>query len=141
MYNIKQYTNFSPEIRNAPEVPEVVHTGGDVGQSKEVTYKLIDQTLLKNDIQKFGYCCEPKALQYPIFLTIIGQDGPYKEEFQIGKTGMLEIQPEIWMDVNDDDPTEEEANPSVLQIEVPWYWNEEPDEILNFKLDFIYNIN
>ena len=162
MYNIKQYTNFSNEIKNAEEVIQEVVAGGDIGideakkkyaegdthytanGEKKVTYKKITSSILKNNISKFGYCCEPKAIQYPIFLTVVSSKNPNQsKEFQIGKTGMFELQPEVWIDINDYEPEEQEANVIVTEIKIPWKFNEESENYqgYNFKLDFIYSIN
>lgn len=143
MYNIKQITNF--DIIDTPEITKSVIAGGDIGYDKHgyknVIYKIISSALLKKDINKFGYCCESKAIQYPIFLTING----IEKEFQIGKTGMFELQPETWKNVNDEESQEEESNVLVSEIKVPWKWEEEPEvnnyQGYNFKLDFIYQIN
>lgn len=142
MYNIKQITNF--DIKDAITTTKNVIAGGDIGYDKHsyrsVQYKTISQSYLRNTISKFGYCCEPKAIQYPIFLTINGVE----KEFQIGKTGMFELQPETWMNVNRDDSEEQEANVIVSEIKVPWRFDEPNDENYqgyNFKLDFIYTTN
>lgn len=139
MNNIKQLTNF--DIKNAPTITKIVLVGGDLGERREVEYKIISQTLLRNDITKFGYCCELKAIQYPIFLTING----IEENFQIGKTGMFELQPETWKNINGSTPEEEyESNVIVTEIKVPWRFDEIDNENYqgyNFKLDFIYSTN
>lgn len=142
MYNIKQITNF--DIKNAITTTKNVIAGGDIGYDKHVyravQYKTISQVYLRNSITKFGYCCEPKAIQYPIFLTING----IEKEFQIGKSGMFELQPEEWTNVNAYDPEDLETNVIVTEIKVPWRFDEVDDENYqgyNFKLDFIYTIN
>lgn len=130
--NIKQYTNF--DVANFNTATKTVRVGGDLGEDREVQYKIIT---FSPGIIKFGYCCEPKALQYPIFIQTTDQS---LKEFQIGKTGMFEIQPEEWINVNDLEPKEEEMLVSILQILVPWKWINEPvDENFkgyNFKLDY-----
>ena len=136
MYNVKQITNF--DLKNAVSVNKNVIIGGET--YRNVQYKVISQTYLKNNINKFGYCCEPKAIPYPIFLTINGTE----KEFQIGKTGMFELQPDTWQNINDDSSIEQEINVVVTEIKVPWRFNEPNDENYqgyNFKLDFIYNVN
>lgn len=45
------------------------------------------ENFTKGEVIKFGYHCESKADQMPIYLKI---DNDYKE-FQIGQTGTLEI--------------------------------------------------
>lgn len=149
MYNIKQITNF--DIKDLPEVTKTVIAGGDIGYDihgyKKVKYKVISQSILKNKINKFGYCCEPKAIQYPIFLTINGKEVEVEPQgFQIGKTGMFELQPDTWKDINDFNSEEKEAEVFVTEIKVPWEWiNESEDNKrqygFNFKLDFIYSVN
>ena len=141
MNNIKQITNF--DIKDAITVTKSVIAGGDIGYDKHgrrtVEYKVLSQTYLKNNINKFGYCCEPKAIQYPIFLTING----IEKEFQIGKTGMFELQPDTWQDVNSYNPEEQESNVVVTEIKVPWRFDENENNYqgYNFKLDFVYNAN
>jgi len=140
MNNIKQITNF--DLVDAPEVTRTVIAGGDTGHTREVTYKIISQNLLGNEITKFGYCVEPKAIQYPIFLTIDGTE----KEFQIGKTGMFEVQPDSYKDVNSEDPEEQEEREYEIfieEIKVPWKFDEagDPYNGYNFTFDFISPIN
>ena len=70
--NIKQITNFSSIIREAEVVDNYIEL--DLGH-----------------VVKFGYICETKGLQFPIYLKI---DGDYVE-FKMGKTGMFEINTDI----------------------------------------------
>lgn len=70
--NIKQITNFSNIIQEAEVVDNYIEL--DLGH-----------------VVKFGYICETKGLQFPIYLKI---DGGYVK-FKIGKTGMFEINTDI----------------------------------------------
>jgi hypothetical protein len=126
MYNITQITNY--DISSAASTTKNVLVGGDKGTIRSVVYKTLP--LPTNQVNKFSYCCEVKALQYPIFLTVNGVE----KEFQIGKTGMLEVQPEIWQDDTD-------VIVTVTSIKVPWSFGEVDENYLgfNFKLDFIYS--
>lgn len=92
MENIKQLTNR--DLINLPSVDKVIM------KAEELTtypYKIITTDMLKGIITKLGYCCEPKGIGYPIFLTFQEQE---EQAFQIGKTGMFEFQPETWINVN-----------------------------------------
>lgn len=128
MYDIKQITNYdlsSPVTSyytiEIDSEPRKVNVAGGAFQ-EDIYYAVIS---FNKDIPKFGYCCEPKALAYPIFIN--------GKEFQIGKTGMFEVQPEEWIDVNDEESYEQETNVTVRAIEVPVGFN--------FKLDYIYPDN
>ncbi len=94
-------------------------------------YYVITQNMLgPGDIFKFGYCVNNNiGLGYPIFLGINGNE--YKE-FRIGKTGMLECQPEEWLDENDPEDTEVKTmKVSLTEVLVPKQsWNDN---------DVIYN--
>ena len=70
--NIKQITNFSNIIQEAKVVDNYIEL--DLGH-----------------VVKFGYICETKGLQFPIYLKI---DDEYIE-FKMGKTGMFEINTDI----------------------------------------------
>ena len=137
MYNIKQITNF--EAQSLPSGTKTVKAGGDQGHYKEVTYKIIT---FPRGTDKFGYCCEPKAIQYPIWIRTSVDDNI--KEYQIGKTGMFEVQPEEWQNVNDPDSEEEILEIFIKEVWVPWQWNAEsdPNEYgYNFKLDYAYDPN
>ena len=127
MYDIKQITNYdlSSPVTSYYTItthirPNVNIAGGTI--KRNVNYAVIT---FNKDIPKFGYCCEPKALSYPIFID--------NKEFQIGKTGMFEIQPEEWINVNDEESYEQETNVTIRSLEVPIGFN--------FKLDYIYPDN
>ena len=74
---------------------------------------------------KLGYNCEPKGIGYPIYLTISGVE----KQFYVGKTGMYEIQPEPFNDINDDNPQEKIAEVYITEVKVP--------KGIRFKLDYI----
>ena len=112
MINICQITNF--DLDSASTVEKVIHKGSE-GSLVTADYKIIDQSMLKQPIFKMGYCTEVKGIGYPIFLTIEGNE----KEFQIGKTGMYEFQPETYIDINDEDSEERTAEVEVTSIAVP----------------------
>jgi hypothetical protein len=116
MNNIKQITSY--DIKDFDEVFKTVIIDGKL-PGRTIKYKIIPKSVLGDSINKFGYCCEPKALNYPIFLTVNG----IEKEFQIGKTGMFEIQPEDWQDLNsrnEEDQEKQEAEVYINEIKVPW---------------------
>ena len=103
MNNIKQLTNF--DLDGASEVTRTIRVGGDAGYTVDYPYKVITSAMLGSEnVFKFGYCTnDNEGMNYPIFLIL----NETETEFQIGKTGMFEFQPEEWQDVNV--PTEEET--------------------------------
>ena len=70
--NIKQFTNSSKEVQEAP-----VNNG------------YIELEL--GDVIKFGYICEERGIYSPIYLKM---NGAYTS-FKIGKTGMFEISSDV----------------------------------------------
>ena len=124
-YNIKQITGYDvedkPSVNYDIVVPKWTEEGiVDVTETKE--YK----TALTNvEIIKMGYCCEPKGIIYPIFLEINGQ----YEQIKIGKDGMYEMQPEDWIDINDEEAEEKRSDVKITGIRVP--------ANLNFTLEYV----
>ena len=70
--NIKQYSNFSDKVKNGT-----------------VTDGYIELEL--GNVIKFGYTCEEKGMEYPIYLKM---NGVY-EKFKIGKTNIFEISTDV----------------------------------------------
>ena len=70
--NIKQYTNFSDEVKNGTVTDDYVE-------------------LKLGNVVKFGYTCEEKGTIYPIYLKM---NGVY-EKFKIGKTCIFEIASDV----------------------------------------------
>ena len=139
MYNIKQITNF--DIDSCPSIPKENMIIAGMSTPRTVIYKDITNSSIAQGIKKIGYCCEPKALHYPIFL---GFNNGQAEQFQIGKTGMFEVQPEE--NKNEDDPgaQEEIIEIKITKVEVPWQWNQEPNPSehgYKFKFDYICDID
>lgn len=118
-YNIKQITNFDPH----DTVSKDVKVGGETRSG--LTYNVY--TLDGNAI-KLGYCTNNnEGMNYPIFLIFVNGG---EKEFEIGKTGMFEYQPEEWEDVNDDINKEiKTSNTPVSQIKVY--------EGVSFVLDYV----
>jgi len=112
MINIAQITNF--DLTSASTVQKVIHKGGE-GTEVTIDYKVITPEMLNQPIFKMGYCAEVRGIDYPIFLTINGVE----KEFQIGKTGMYEFQPETYIDINSEDSEEKTAEVEVTEIAVP----------------------
>ena len=125
MSDIKQITNFS--LTDIP-IPTPIHKKGE---STTTTYPYHTITL-PNGVFKIGYCCEPKGIGYPIFIkdNISSHD---QFEFQIGKTGMLEIQPETWRDINNEEDQEYKTTDIFIsKIKVP--------SEIKFVLDYVKTI-
>ena len=132
MNNIRQLTNFDLASATGIEiVPKTILVGGDKGKIiEDCPYYVITKNMLgPGDVFKFGYCVNNNiGLGYPIFLGI-NENEP--EEFQIGKTGMFEFQPEEWLDENDSEDTElKEMKVSVTEVLVPKQsWKDEDVEV------------
>lgn len=125
MYSIQQVTNFSDVVKNAPVTSRVI-------DEKNVLYYTLqagDLTRNGNALLKLGYTCEPKGSQYPIYLMV---QNSYKEIW-IGITGMFEIQPEIFKNINEESAEDIELIPRVTAIQVP--------KDIVFKLDYAYSMN
>ena len=127
MNNIRQITNF--DLEGASEVTKQIDKGGDKGETISYQYIVITSSMLGSEnVFKFGYCANNnQGINYPIFLVLNGVE----TEFQIGKTGMFEFQPETWKDVNDDD-TEREATVSLSSVLVP--------KNMAFCIDYCYSV-
>ena len=128
MNNIRQITNF--DISSANTVYKTIQKGGDSGEiAVDYPYKVITSDKLGSEnVFKFGYCTNNnQGINYPIFLVLNGVE----TEFQIGKTGMFEFQPETWKDVNGND-TEREATVSLSSVLVP--------KDITFCIDYCYSI-
>lgn len=130
-YSIQQVTNFSNIMQTATSAYHQVLIGNTKYENKE--YKILTATnLIGNSIPivKLGYVCEPKGKDYPIYLVSNGDE----KEFYLGKTGMFEIQPETFLDINGDEDEEIiTVIPKITAIHVP--------VDIQFKLDFVYTIN
>ena len=146
MNNIRQITNF--DLEGASEVSKTILVGGDKGKIiTDCPYLVITQEMLgSGDIFKFGYCVNNNiGLGYPIFLGINGNE---PIEFQIGKTGMFEFQPEEWVDENDPEDTElKTMQVSLTSVLVPKQsWKDEDESLygkpipIPFVIDYCYTV-
>lgn len=133
-YNIKQVTNY--DIQDAATIQKTITVPSRVPDGKG-GYKIIDtyvtvdyKTALDGvNILKMGYCCEPKGIDYPIYLQM---NGSY-QEFKVGRDGIYEMQPENWQNVNLLDPIEKITNVIITGVRVP--------ANIEFTLDYVVSIN
>ena len=124
-YNIRQKTNFDFDL--AEGEPKDVYVGGELREG--LTYKSIT---FENKVPKLGYCAnDNEGMNYPIFLVFDGE-GDTDHEFQIGKTGMFEFQPEDWDDVNNPRSEDDPATVYVTKIKVY--------EDIPFVVDYCYEV-
>ena len=127
--NIRQKTNF--DLSGGGFLKTVTING----QSIEMWYQTIP---LESSIKKFGYCCEPKAIAYPLVIQEEGEEG--EKEIQIGKTGMFEVQPEEFQEKSS---KTEDIEIIITSIKVPWSLTELTQEEqenyhgFNFTLDYV----
>jgi hypothetical protein len=133
MNNIKQITPFSEEIDSAPIETIQVYIGNKEYVSKE--YYVISLQLLTGGsigLNKIGYVCEPKGLDYPIVI----KTGGTARIIYLGKSGMFEAMEETFLDVNakEEDPDVEELDclPEITEVKVP--------KDIQFTLDYSYPV-
>lgn len=135
MNNICQITNFSDIISQGTDVQKTIY----IGNTKYITilYKELSANLLTGSntpINKLGYVCEPRGIIFPIYLEV---NGEYKE-FELGKTGMFEVTPEIFGEEGT------EIIPKITGVRVPIGELDAGFTIANpikFKLDYMFAIN
>lgn len=120
--NISQITNFDLADRQPDTTKSITFPGDE--EPTTVGYITWNP---RATIIKLGYVCEPKGINYPISLKV---NGDFKN-FNLGKTGMFEIQPEIFKDINDTSEEAEEENIVVEVTEVQF-----PVGII-FKFDYV----
>lgn len=137
MNNICQITNFSNEVSRG----DSFYTTILIGNQRYITvlYKTLTIDILTGSpntpINKLGYICEPRGIDYPIMIETGGQF----RTFQIGKTGMFEVTTETFSEGGE----EVDLVPKITAIRVPI------GEIsgisvanpIKFKLDYVYSAN
>lgn len=135
-YNIRQLTEYdiknNPEVSYIIEIPERSSTKDADGKYpiRPVRKNIIYKTAIDGiNILKLGYCCENKGIIYPIFLQM---NGTYKQ-FQIGKNGIYEMQPENWKNVNDPNSEDKTSTITITGVRIP--------KDINFTLDYVVSIN
>lgn len=133
-YNIKQVTNY--DVQDNATIQRQITMPNRVPDGKG-GYKIVDEVVTVDyklaldgvNILKLGYCCEPKGVDYPIYLQM---NGSY-QEFKVGKNGMYEMQPEEWKNVNIQDPVEKTTDVLITGVRVP--------AGIEFTLDYVVSIN
>ena len=135
MNNISQITNFSSEVTSSTIETIPIYIGNSTTSTNVAYYVIPASTLTGSQnisINKLGYICEPKGIDYPIVITTDGQD----RIFYLGKTGMFETAPETFLDINDTSATELDCTPEITKVKVPKGIAE--DESIKFKLDYTF---
>ena len=80
----------------------------------------------QGNIIKFGYSCRPSLIRFPIYLKY-ASDTSTEYLFYIGNTGLFEVQPDNWMDVNNENEKVRRKQLSLVeiyQISLPWFTDE-----------------
>jgi len=131
MNDIRQITPFSEELSQA-EIEEIaIFIGNKEYVIKE--YYVLPAFLLTGSsslsINKIGYVCEPKGIDYPIILTIEGTP----RMIYLGKSGIFEAMRESFLDVNEKAEEELDCLPEITEVKVP--------KDIQFKLDYSFAIN
>lgn len=143
MNDIRQITNFS-DVMSQGTKEYITVTIGDAKRTITALYRSIPVALLTGSantpINKLGYVCEPRGIDFPIMITT----GQTSRTFYLGKTGMFETMPEIFLDINDEDAEELDCTPEITAIKLPvgelgaGFSVAEP---INFKLDYVFSTN
>jgi hypothetical protein len=134
MNDIRQVTNFSDEVTSCNTVDVSVFVGNSFYITVE--YYIIPLNKLTGSsnypINKLGYICEPRGINYPIMITT----GEQQRTIYLGKTGIFEVTPEIFLDINDEGAEALDCTPEITEIRVPkGIPGEEP---IKFKLDYVF---
>ena len=137
MNNISQVTNFSPEVTSATieTIPVFIGNKKYINVDYYVLSSLILTKSSNTPINKLGYICEPKGIDYPIILTINRK----VSTIYIGKTGIFELTPETFLNMNDEEAKEIECIPKISEIKIPK--SVPGEEPIKFKLDYVFTIN
>lgn len=137
MNNICQVTNFSSKVTSATTEVISVYIGNK--EYVNVEYYVLPASILTDSlntpINKLGYICEPKGIDYPIILTANRKIST----IYLGKTGMFETMPETFSDINDKDNKEIDCIPEITEIKIPK--GIAGDIPIKFKLDYVFSIN
>jgi len=137
MDNTRQVTNFSQEVTSATQ--ETLSVYVDDREYMNVDYYVLPISILTGSsdtpINKLGYVCEPKAFDFPIVITT----GDQNRIIYLGKTGMFEVTPETFLDINNKKAEEIICIPQITQIKVPKGIPGESN--IKFKLDYTFTIN
>ena len=131
--NIKQVTNF--DLKDKTSSPQNAPIRGDSSLTRNMFYKYISFPI---NIKKFSYCCEPKAIIYPLKLVFPGGTTKW---FQIGKTGMFEVQTEDFKDINDNVSETIIIETPIQGVYLPWEWVGKPNPLgFNFTFEYIIGL-
>ena len=134
MNNTRQVTNFSSEVTSATQESISVYIGNK--EYITVDYYILPASILTGSentpINKLGYICEPRGIDYPIIISAGGQT----QTFYLGKTGIFELMPETFTDINDEESQEIECIPAITEIKVPK--GIAGDIPIKFKLDYAF---
>lgn len=144
MNNIQQITNFSDVMsQGASEYITIPLDNGE--KAITVLYRSIPASLLTGSantpINKLGYVCEPRGIDYPIILTT----GQTSRTIHIGKTGMFETMPETFLNINREEAEELVCTPEITAIKLPVGEVDGNHSVISqpikFKLDYVFATN
>ena len=131
MNDARQLTNFSNEVISATTEDITFYIGNKKYITK--TYYVLPTSILTGSsslsINKIGYICEPKGIDYPIILTT----GDTPRIIYLGKSGIFEAMRESFLDINAEAEEELDCLPEITEIKVP--------KDIQFKLDYSFAIN
>lgn len=139
--SVKQLNNYTEEFNRLSTYNKDAPTKDTTREenNRRMKYKYFSFGEL---IKKFSYCCEPKAIVYPIQIVFQGNGTP--QWFQIGKTGMFEAQTEEFKDINDPESEILIIQTPIQAIYIPYQWRDDPagenPSGFNFTLEYVLGI-
>lgn len=119
MYDIKQQTK--------KDYTRIESIGG-------ITYYC--HTLSGDQIYKFGFIGNESAIGYNLILKVDDRTTTIK----LGKTGMYELSPEIFKDINDEESEEKNVLLNISEVWVPIPKNKYNQDITDFEYIIDYAI-
>jgi len=135
--DIRQITNFSEVVKKASTTYKTIFVGNRFFKTVQYYVLTLEELTGSSNtpINKLGYICEPRGIDFPIMVTT----GNESRMISIGKTGMFEVQPEVFKDINKTDAEEINILPEITGLMIPkGVLGSSP---INFKLDYSFIIN
>lgn len=125
IYNIRQLTNF--DIQDYDVIGQYQIENIPDSALKDYVHIQFDKV-----VSKLGYCCEVRAIGYPIILYL---ENGTTAKIEVGKSGIFEFQPEIFINQFIDE--EENINIENVELKINITGVDVPKDF-TFTLDYAY---
>ena len=133
-YNLKQITNndiiITEETDNYGNLKKYFQLSGKRGNIETIKSKNVNGDIVEYEyfifttthfgglpMLKLGYICEPNAFTVPIYITFYGSS--VMNKFELGKTGIFEIQPEQFIDKNISSDLVQNITFEITELRIP----------------------